>query len=155
VPRAPKRAPQPPGRPTLVLTLPSETAFLGVVREVTKKMAEMAGFDAPTADGVALAVDEAATNVLEHAYGGATDRAGELRFEDRGESLRVEVVDNGRTLDPKAMPSVDLSRYAIERRKGGLGVHLMGKIMDSVTFRRDGGRNVCTLTKLKSGPARG
>ncbi len=141
-------------KPTLVVVLPSDTAFLGVVREVTKKMAEIAGFDAAVADGIALAVDEATTNVLEHAYRGATNRTVELRFEDRGESLRVEVVDNGRAVDPKAVPQVDLSQYASERRKGGLGVHLMGKIMDSVTFRRDGGRNVCSLIKKKSAAAR-
>jgi serine/threonine-protein kinase RsbW len=141
-------------KPTLVVVLPSDTAFLGVVREVTKKMAEIAGFDAAVADGIALAVDEATTNVLEHAYRGATNRTVELRFEDRGESLQVEVVDNGRAVDPKAVPQVDLSQYASERRKGGLGVHLMGKIMDSVTFRRDGGRNVCSLIKKKSAAAR-
>jgi serine/threonine-protein kinase RsbW len=147
-------APSSAAKPTLVVVLPSDTAFLGVVREVTKKMAEIAGFDAAVADGIALAVDEATTNVLEHAYRGATNRTVELRFEDRGESLRVEVVDNGRAVDPKAVPQVDLSQYASERRKGGLGVHLMGKIMDSVTFRRDGGRNVCSLIKKKSAAAR-
>ncbi|HEY7514371.1 MAG TPA: ATP-binding protein [Vicinamibacteria bacterium] len=138
----------------LVLRFPSDTAFLGLVREVTKKMAEAAGFDAAVADGVALAVDEATTNVLEHAYGGATDREVELRFEDRGDCLRVEIVDSGATVDPKAVPRVDLSRYASERRKGGLGVHLMGKIMDSVTFRRDGRCNVCCLVKKKSAAPR-
>jgi anti-sigma regulatory factor (Ser/Thr protein kinase) len=135
--------------------LPSDTAFLSVVREVTRKMAEAAGFDAALTDGVALAVDEATTNVLEHAYEGAADREVELRFEDRGESLRVEVVDNGSAVDPRAVPRVDLSRYATERRKGGLGVHLMGKIMDSVTFRREGGQNVCLLIKKKTEPSRG
>jgi anti-sigma regulatory factor (Ser/Thr protein kinase) len=139
----------------LVMVLPSDTAFLGLVREVTKKMAEAAGFDASVSDGVALAVDEATTNVLEHAYGGATDREVELRIEDRGESLRVEVVDTGATVDPRAVPRVDLSRYATERRKGGLGVHLMGKIMDSVTFRRHGRQNVCSLVKKKTEAARG
>jgi anti-sigma regulatory factor (Ser/Thr protein kinase) len=137
-----------------VLHFPSDTAFLGLVREVTKKMAEAAGFDAAVADGVALAVDEATTNVLEHAYGGATDREVELRFEDRGDGLRVEIVDSGATVDPKAVPRVDLSRYASERRKGGLGVHLMGKIMDSVTFRREGRCNVCCLVKKKTAAAR-
>lgn len=137
-----------------MLHFPSDTAFLGLVREVTKKMAEAAGFDAAVADGVALAVDEATTNVLEHAYGGATDREVELRFEDRGDGLRVEIVDSGATVDPKAVPRVDLSRYASERRKGGLGVHLMGKIMDSVTFRREGRCNVCCLVKKKTAAAR-
>ena len=47
------------------------------------------------------------------------------------------------------MPRVDLDRYVTERRTGGLGVHLMEKIMDSVTFRRSARRNVCCLVKRK------
>ena len=58
----------------------------------------------------------------------------EVRYEDRGESFEVDVIDNGATVDPKAMPRVDLDKYVSERRKGGLGVHLMSTIMDSVTF---------------------
>jgi serine/threonine-protein kinase RsbW len=120
-----------------------------VVRDVTRGWAVVAGFDSADADQIALAVDEAATNVIEHAYGGAGDRVVELRYEDRGEDLQVDVVDNGRSVDPKAMPRVDLDRYASERRTGGLGVHLMSKIMDSVTFRRSARRNVCCLVRHK------
>ena len=39
-----------------------------------------------------------------------------------------------------------------ERRTGGLGVHLMERIMDSVTFRRSARRNVCCLLKRKTAP---
>jgi anti-sigma regulatory factor (Ser/Thr protein kinase) len=132
-----------------VLKVPSRTEFLAVVRDVTRSMAEVAGFNRAAADQIALAVDEAATNVIEHAYGGAGDRIVEVRYEDGGEDLRVDVVDNGARVDPKAMPRVDLDRYASERRKGGLGVHLMSKIMDSVTFRRSARRNVCCLVRHK------
>lgn len=141
-------------RPALVLTVPSETSFLGLVREVTRKMAETAGFDQGTADQLALAVDEAATNVIEHAYRGAADREMEIRLEDRGPELTVEIVDSGDTVDPRAVPDVDLRRYVSERRTGGLGMHLMEKIMDSVTFRRSAGRNVCRLVKRKAAAAR-
>lgn len=120
-----------------------------MVRDLTKKMAEIAGFDSGTADRVALAVDEATTNVIEHAYRGATDREVEVRMEDRGPEFRVEVVDTGAMVDPRAVPRVELQRYVKERRTGGLGVHLMEKIMDSVTFRRTARRNVCCLVKRK------
>jgi anti-sigma regulatory factor (Ser/Thr protein kinase) len=136
-------------RPAVVLKVPSRTEFLAVVRDVTRSLAEVAGFNRGAAEEIALAVDEAATNVIEHAYGGATDRVVEVRYEDRGGDLRVDVVDNGTTVDPKAMPRVDLEQYATERRKGGLGVHLMSKIMDSVTFRRSARRNVCCLVRHK------
>ena len=133
------------------MSVPSETSFLALVRDLAKKMAELGGFDEATAGRLALAVDEAATNVIEHAYGGASDREFEVRFEDRGAEFRAEVIDTGVMVDPRSFPSVDLERYRAERRKGGLGVHLMEKIMDSVTFRRTARRNVCCLVKRKDG----
>jgi serine/threonine-protein kinase RsbW len=115
-------------------------------------MAEAAGFDGAQADQLALAVDEASTNVIEHAYRGAPGRTIEVRFRDEGCDLCVEVVDDGEAVDPRAVPQVDLARYASERRKGGLGMHLMGRIMDSVTFRRGARRNVCCMLKRKPPP---
>jgi anti-sigma regulatory factor (Ser/Thr protein kinase) len=132
-----------------VLTVPSRTEFLGLVREVTRHFGQIAGFDRGQSEQLALAVDEAATNVIEHAYGGAGDRDVEVRFDDAGGDLSVELVDDGAAVDPRDVPSVDLQRYASERRTGGLGMHLMGQIMDSVTFRRRGRRNVCALRKAK------
>ncbi len=112
-------------------------------------MAETAGFPEPTTERIALAVDEATTNVIEHAYRGAPDREIELRMEDRGPDFRVELVDTGERVDPRTVPRVDLERYASERKTGGLGMHLMEKIMDSVTFRRSARRNVCAMLKRK------
>ncbi len=144
-------SPRRSSRPALVLKVPSRTEFLAVVRDVTRRMAEQSGFDAAQAEQLALAVDEASTNVMEHAYAGAHDRSFELYFHDQGPELRIEVVDHGATVDPRTLPTVDLERYASERRTGGLGVHLMGRIMDSVTFRRSARRNVCCLVKHKPG----
>jgi serine/threonine-protein kinase RsbW len=139
-----------PARPLIVLCVPSETSFLGLVRDLTKRMAEQAGFEDGVAERLALAVDEATTNVIEHAYGGEHGRTVEIRFDVRGDELRIEVVDTGRMVDPRRMPDVDLGRYVTERRTGGLGVHLMEKIMDSVTFRRSARRNVCCMVKRRT-----
>ena len=136
-------------RPALVLRVPSQTEFLATIRDVTRRMAAVAGFDDAQADQMALAVDEASTNVIEHAYRGAPGRTIEVRFQDGDGVLRVEVVDDGEAVDPRAVPQVDLQRYASERRTGGLGMHLMGRIMDSVTFRRAARRNVCCMVKKK------
>jgi anti-sigma regulatory factor (Ser/Thr protein kinase) len=135
--------------PRLALVFPSETSFLGLVRDVSRKMAEGAGFDEATASQIALAVDEAATNVLEHAYHGAPGRPVEICFGGEGAEFEVDVCDAGDRVDPRHVPKVDLRQYANERRTGGLGVHLMGKIMDKVTFRRSRGKNMCCLVKLR------
>jgi anti-sigma regulatory factor (Ser/Thr protein kinase) len=136
-----------PARPVVVLTLPSGTEFLATIRDTTRRVAELAGLDEAVAGQVALAVDEAATNVIEHAYRGRADRRVELRYTLAGSEFRVEIVDDGAPVDPQALPEVDLNRYASERRRGGLGVHLMGRIMDAVTFRRTTDGNVCCLVK--------
>jgi anti-sigma regulatory factor (Ser/Thr protein kinase) len=133
--------------PALVLRVPSTTEFLATIRDTTKRVAELGGCDAAVAEQVALAVDEASTNVIEHAYRGASDRQIELRFLLSPEELRVEIVDDGAPVNRRALPEVDLKRYASERRSGGLGVHLMGRIMDTVTFRRTSRGNVCCLVK--------
>jgi anti-sigma regulatory factor (Ser/Thr protein kinase) len=114
-------------------------------------MAEAAGFSAADADAVALATDEAVANVVEHAYAGRPGAPVQVRFALRPDELRVEVVDQGVTVDPRAMPRVDAVRYAAERRRGGFGVHLMTRLMDSVTYRRSGRSNVCCLQKRRPG----
>jgi serine/threonine-protein kinase RsbW len=139
------------GKPALRLSIPSQTAYLALVRDVTRKMAEAAGFPDGTGERLALAVDEATTNVIEHAYGGDPQQEVEVHIEDRGPEFRVELIDTGRMVDPRTVPRVDLEKYVSERRTGGLGVHLMEKIMDSVTFRRSARRNICSLVKRKDG----
>ncbi len=124
-----------------------------MAHEASKRAAQLAGLGERDAENVALAVDECATNVIQHAYQGARDRRIELRLEYRGLDLVIEVVDGGRPVDKTAVPTVDLERYAAERRKGGLGVHMMEKIMDSVTFRREAHRNVCRMLKHKAATA--
>ena len=76
----------------------------------------------------------------------------EIAFAGAGSDFVVEVSDTGVGVDPRHVPKVDLVRYANERRTGGLGLHLMGKIMDSVTFSRAAGRNVCSLSKRRPDP---
>jgi serine/threonine-protein kinase RsbW len=134
-------------KPAVVLRVPSGTEFLATIRDATRRVAELAGCEAVVAAQVALAVDEASTNVIKHAYRGASDRFVELRFVLAKGELRVEIVDDGAPVDTRALPEVDLRRYASEGRRGGLGVHLMGRIMDTVSFRRTARGNVCCLVK--------
>jgi sigma-B regulation protein RsbU (phosphoserine phosphatase) len=135
--------------PTLTLAVPSQTSYLSLVSDLTRRMAAHAGFEEVTCGRLALAVDEAATNAIEHAYAGAPDREVTVRFEDTDEALQIEIQDDGATVDPQAVPAVDIGRFVSERRTGGLGVHLMEKIMDAVTFARTPKGNVCRMVKRK------
>lgn len=134
--------------------LSSDTSFLGLVRDLARKAAETSGFGAAAAEEIALAADECATNVIEHAFAGREDREYRIRFAVGGAGLTIDVLDDGESLDIDRLPSVDLQRYANERRKGGLGVHLMSKLMDSVTYSTEGRFNVCRLVRKLSSEKR-
>lgn len=82
---------------------------------------------------IQMAVDEACSNVFEHAYGG---RAGEidLRVETHGRDLVITVHDYGCTFDPDCIPTPQVHLPLEERPIGGLGLHLMRRLMDDVSF---------------------
>ena len=85
---------------------------------------------------VQTAVDEACTNIMLHAYsgkGGVMSISCELQDKD----FIITIRDNGRPFDPTSVPPPDVEAALEERRVGGLGVHLMRKLMDDVSYTFD------------------
>ncbi|MFZ9746309.1 MAG: ATP-binding protein, partial [Opitutaceae bacterium] len=100
-----------------------------------------------------LALEEAVTNVITHGY---RDQPGhaftlELRCEDR--RVTAVLTDDAPAYDPLARAEVDIHVPLAERGIGGLGVHLVKKLMDSAAYERRDGRNVLTLTRAFAPPA--
>ena len=62
-------------------------------------------------------------------------------------SVKFTITDSGTPFDPTAVPEADITLSAEERNIGGLGIHLVRNIMDSVTYKRIDGKNILTLTK--------
>lgn len=94
-----------------------------------------------------LVLEELGLNIINH---GRTDDLGEIEITltSGPESITIEIVDNGRPFDPlKDAPEPDLDSSVKDRAVGGLGVYLVRTMMDSLHYRRDGGRNHVTLVK--------
>ncbi len=101
---------------------------------------------------VALALEEVVVNVQRYAW----DDEAEHHFEvclrgERGRSIEIEVRDDGRPFDPLSLAPPDLDAPIEEREVGGLGVHLVRKLMDDVRYRREDGQNVLYLCKKLGG----
>ena len=134
------------GRPALRLEVPSETGFLGLVRDVARKMAEVAGFEDKTADQLALAVDEAATNVVEHAYHGAPDRVVRVDMDDQGDAFCVDVVDDGEISKPSFVT------YATERPVVGTRISVMISSAASAVCSRSTKKSSARIERRPRGP---
>ncbi len=145
----------------LKLSLMSNPKLLCVVRATVGEMAVIFGFTEAEVRSMVLAVDEALANVVRHAYLGQSDRPIQISFyrgkfetsEGARDGLEIRLVDQGVPVDPDRMRGRELD----DIRPGGLGLHFMREIMDSVTFRHVKGRNHLRLIKFvtPAKPSRG
>ena len=119
-------------RDTVEMTVPCEPRFLSVVRLTVAGAGARAGLGVQEVDDVKVAVSEACTNAIEHAYpeGGAGCPGIKIRLTAREGELRLEVEDEGAGFEPKRLPRVDLEERVQE--EGGLGIYLMRQLMDEV-----------------------
>jgi len=120
--------------------IPAVTNFVG-------EAAAAAGLDDDAAFHCKMAVDEACTNVIEHAYDGEDKGAIQITCEIEPGTCTIEIVDHGKVFDPTVVPEPKVAQDIDDLMPGGIGLHLMRKMMDRVSFRFEPERNVLTMTK--------
>jgi serine/threonine-protein kinase RsbW len=119
---------------TKQLKVKSKTENLSVIRDFISTSAAEAGVAADTVENIILAVDEACTNIIRHAYKSFPD--GELIIKTKSTLSRfvVSITDYGKSFAPEMIPEPDLQKYYRQRRVGGLGMYLMKTLMDDVKY---------------------
>jgi serine/threonine-protein kinase RsbW len=119
------------------LTVPGRYEYLATIADFIAEMGRDAGFDQDTIFHVQMAVDEACSNVIEHAYQGE-DR-GDITLTCRCEEKEwvILIYDQGRAFDPSSVPEPNLNPNLDEIKTGGLGLYFMRQLMDEVEFSFD------------------
>ena len=131
------------------MAFPGWFSSLDAIRNFYAKAAEQAGLDKKAITDIELAVDEAATNIINHAYGGEGKGEIECCYRVIPEGLEIILHDHGNPFNPEAVRQPDLISDVCCREPGGLGLHIMKSLMDSVDFSFNGhGGNLLTMTKL-------
>ena len=99
-----------------------------------------------------LALEEAVSNVMLYAYPGRNDGKVFVEFakakDEQGEKLIFTISDSGIPFDPTAKPEADITLSAEDRAIGGLGIHLVRKLMDEIRYERQDEKNILTLVKI-------
>lgn len=119
------------------------------IREFVGRIARAAGFSDKAVYSVQLAADEAASNIIEHAYEGKPQGTFELSCLYGGDELVMTFIDQGKSFDFDRVDVPDLKADLSERKIGGLGIYLMHKLMDDVDYRVTRSGNILTLKKKK------
>ncbi len=132
------------------IVLPNDIATIPQLSEFVETTCETAGVDDMAMTmSLNLALEEAVVNVMDYAYPAGTK--GEVTIEafDEGTCLKFVISDHGTPFDPTQKADIDTTLPAEKRSIGGLGIHLVRQIMDTVSYCYVDGQNILTLIKKK------
>lgn len=134
----------------LELSFPARPEEMAGVRHRLAEALARLGVDEAEARTLVLAVDEAATNIIRHGYGGACSAQIELRMSHEDGELRFTLRDWAPSADPATVQPRDLS----ECRPGGLGVALIDAVMDAWVLEpaADGRGNLLSMRRRITPP---
>jgi serine/threonine-protein kinase RsbW len=134
----------------LQMRLASDPRLLKAVRSIVSELAAAAGFGDRQCRSITLAVDEALSNVIRHAYKNQCDHEIELDFQAWEDCVEFIFVDRGEPVDPARICSHPLDDASL----GGRGTHLIRQIMDEVSYERLPAQNRLRLKKYRPGAKR-
>ena len=116
------------------ISVKSRTENLSLIRDFVSSKTSDAGLAKDEIENVMLAVDEACTNIIKHAYNSFPDGEIVIKLEYNSDKLLVTIIDHGSTFDPNGIPDPDLQKHYRNGRVGGLGMFLMKTLMDDVKY---------------------
>jgi anti-sigma regulatory factor (Ser/Thr protein kinase) len=128
---------------------PGRYDCLAEIAKFVMAAAKNAGLDDFAVYAVETAVDEACTNIIEHAYCGEDHGVIECEVNPTDEGLVIILRDHGQPFNPKKVPKPNLTGKLGHRTNHGLGVYFMRSWMDEVHFEFMNGTNTVTMLKRR------
>ena len=129
------------------LMLTNDVDQVPQLNEFVDTVCEAVGFDMATTMQMNLAMEEAVVNVMNYAYPQGTTGDIHIVATANDKRLKFVISDSGMPFDPTMRKEVDTTLSAEERPIGGLGIHLITQLMDSINYERRDNKNVLTLRK--------
>lgn len=130
------------------ITFDADFDNLDEIREFVGDAANKVGFSDKEIYSIQLAADEASSNIIEHAYAGVKEGKLEIECSTFRGGLKIVMRDQGKSFNPSSVPEPNVNASLSERKIGGLGLYLMRKLMDEVTYESSS-ETGNTLTMIK------
>lgn len=134
-------------RKTYEIEVPASERYLGDIRTFISDICLETGFSSHEINNIKLAIDEACSNVVRHAYKGLEPGMIQLLVKRRDREVEIYINDKGKSFEWKKARTPDLNRYVEIGKKGGLGIWFIRKLMDETDYKS--GRQGNTLRLVK------
>ena len=132
------------------VTIETRLEELTRLTEVVENLGEQDNWSPALVGKVNLVLEELAMNTINHGHDGGLHEIS-ITFNSTDDALTIDIVDDGKPFDPLTdAPMPDVNAPLHERPIGGLGVFLVRKLMDELTYRREEGRNHLTLVAYRA-----
>jgi serine/threonine-protein kinase RsbW len=130
--------------------LPNSLAALSRLHDAVVQFCQRHAVHPDTEFKIDLALDEVFTNIVRYGYDDHRAHEIVVRFKGGRDSVRISVEDDGRPFNPLLAPAVDVNAALSERRPGGLGIHLLRRLLDQVRYqRRPAGNRLILIKRLR------
>ncbi len=130
------------------IIVPAKIEALSTVQEFIEQLLDENSCPMKIAMQISIAVEELFVNIAYYAYGGGEgDATITFDIEDNPQYIVIDFIDSGVMFDPLAKKDADTVLSADERQIGGLGILMVKKSMDSVTYAYQDGQNKLTIRK--------
>lgn len=93
-----------------------------------------------------LIFEEILTNILKYAFDDSSEHEIDVLLSLAGTNLSMQFIDDGRHFDPLSVPPPRMKESIMDSSVGGLGLHLVKQIVESMQYRRDHDRNVLRMS---------
>ena len=117
------------------------------LRSFLQRSLEAYGFSEVDRHQLTLAVEEVCTNLIIHSHASNPKEVIYLEVKELEKKLAIEITDKGDAFNLLEYEVPDLKKVIEEKRKGGIGILLVKKIMDEIEFESKNGKNTCRLIK--------
>lgn len=94
-----------------------------------------------------LVLEEILMNVISYGFSDENEHEIEVGWTLDNQLFYLQVVDDGKEFNPLILPEPELDKTVAERKIGGLGIHLVKKMMCKINYDRVDGKNVLSMTK--------
>jgi anti-sigma regulatory factor (Ser/Thr protein kinase) len=132
--------------PTVQRSFPRSAAYLPEIFDFMDGFFDRAGVGDEHRMPLQLAVEELFTNLVKYSRGGTRDILLDLRRE--GGRLVVSLTDfDVERFDIRTVPEISVDLDLNDRKPGGLGIHLLNRMVDDVGYEYVDGRSTTTFVK--------
>lgn len=129
------------------INVSSSTEHLREVREFVQNFVQQFDVNKKNLDEIILAVDEAYTNIIKHAYNNDPNHTVKIELGTSTDTLWVRLSDTGHHFNADEYHPPDLLKRIKNKQRGGMGVYLINKLMDSVEYSSSGKTNTILMRK--------